>query len=568
MVATISADGLVKRYGEQAALDGFDLDVERGTVFGLLGPNGAGKTTAVRAFATLLRYDAGDAQVAGRDPVTEPHEVRRRIGLSGQTPAVDEILGGRQNLVLFGRLNRMSRREAQQRADELLGKFGLTDAADKQVKHYSGGMRRRLDLAVTLLLRPEVLFLDEPTTGLDPRNRTEVWEAVRSLAADGTTVLLTTQYLDEADQLAGRVAVMEAGRVIAQGTPDELKREVGGDQLEVVVEESADEAVDLAVVRDAVSRYSAGEPHVDREQRRVSAAVDDRVRSRRPGERRGEPMTTATTAAGDSLAYRPLERLRWAARDGFLVAGRDVAHWVREPQLIAWTLVFPIIFVVLFAYVLGSAMQVPGGLSYQEYVLPGMFVQTMAFGLGETLAAVQADNAKGVMDRFRSMPIAPSAVVVGRSLAGLLYSLVSLVILIGAGLLVGWRWHGTGWETLGAIGLLLLARMAFLWLGIYLGLRAKSPEMANGIYGLLYPVTMVSNAFAPPELMPTWLGVVASLNPLSWTTTAVRDLFGNPGGNPAGWLGEHSIGLAVLWPLVVTALTLPLAVKAYRGLGR
>ena len=190
---------------------------------------------------------------------------------------MDEILGGRQNLVLFGRLNRMSRREAQQRADELLGKFGLTDAADKQVKHYSGGMRRRLDLAVTLLLRPEVLFLDEPTTGLDPRNRTEVWEAVRSLAADGTTVLLTTQYLDEADQLAGRVAVMEAGKVIAEGTPDELKREVGGDQLEVVVEESADEAADLAVVRDAVARYSSGEPHVDREQRRVSAAVDDRV---------------------------------------------------------------------------------------------------------------------------------------------------------------------------------------------------------------------------------------------------------------------------------------------------
>ena len=279
-------------------------------------------------------------------------------------------------------------------------------------------------------------------------------------------------------------------------------------------------------------------------------------------------MTTATTAASRRVAFRPLERLRWAARDGLLVAGRDVAHWVREPQLILWTLIFPIIFVVLFAYVLGSAMQVPGGLSYQEFALPGMFVQTMAFGLGETLAAVQADNTKGVMDRFRSMPIAPSAVVVGRSLAGLLYSLVSLAILIGAGLLVGWRWHGTVWETLAAIGLLLLARMAFLWLGIYLGLRAKSPEMANGIYGLLYPVTMISNAFAAPELMPTWLGAIATLNPLSWTTTAVRDLFGNPGGHPAGWIGEHSIALAVIWPIVVTVLTLPLAVKAYRGLGR
>lgn len=278
--------------------------------------------------------------------------------------------------------------------------------------------------------------------------------------------------------------------------------------------------------------------------------------------------TTDTTAAKRLWASGPLNRLRWALRDGGLVAGRDVAHWVREPQLILWTLVFPIVFVVLFAYVLGSAMQVPGGLSYQEFVMPGMFVQTMAFGLGETLAAVQADNAKGVMDRFRSMPIAPSAVVLGRSLAGMLYSLVSLVVLVGAGLLVGWRWHGTWWETLGAVALLLLARMGFLWLGIYLGLRAKSAEMANGIYGLLYPVTMISNAFAAPELMPAWLGTIASWNPLSWTTTAVRDLFGNPGGATTGWLGEHATLLAVGWPVAVTALTLPLAVKAFRGLGR
>jgi len=277
MAVTIGAEGLVKRYGDQRALDGFDLEVDRGAVFGLLGPNGAGKTTAVRSFATLLRYDAGNARVAGRDPATEPHEVRRRIGLSGQKPAVDEILGGRQNLVLFGRLNRMTRSDARRRADELLGQFGLADAAEKQVKHYSGGMRRRLDLAVTLLLRPEVLFLDEPTTGLDPRNRTEVWEAVRSLAADGTTVLLTTQYLDEADQLADRVAVMEAGKVIADGTPDELKRDVGGDQLEVVVEESPRDGADLDRACETVSRYSAGPPHVDRAQRRVSAPVDDRV---------------------------------------------------------------------------------------------------------------------------------------------------------------------------------------------------------------------------------------------------------------------------------------------------
>ena len=226
----IEARGLVKIYGDQRALDGFDLTVRAGTVCGLLGPNGAGKTTAVRILATLLRPDGGSASVAGVDVVAAPLAVKRRIGLSGQEPAVDEILSGRQNLVLFGRLNRLSRRAAERRADELLARLGLADAADRAVKHYSGGMRRRLDLAVTLILAPRVLFLDEPTTGLDPRNRREVWAAIRELVAGGTTVLLTTQYLDEADQLADRVVVIDAGRVIAEGTPAELKARIGGDR--------------------------------------------------------------------------------------------------------------------------------------------------------------------------------------------------------------------------------------------------------------------------------------------------------------------------------------------------
>ena len=261
-------------------------------------------------------------------------------------------------------------------------------------------------------------------------------------------------------------------------------------------------------------------------------------------------------------------RLRWALRDGLLIAGRDVAHWVREPQLILWTLVFPIIFVLLFAYVLGSSMTVSGGGSYQEYLLPGMFVQTMAFGLGETVAAVQADTAKGVMDRFRSMPIAPSAVVLGRVLANMLYSVVSLLVMLGCGLLVGWRWReGVGGLALG-VALLLLLRLAVMWLGLVLGLKARSPEMANGLFGLLYPVTMLSNAFASPDLMPAWLGAVAEWNPLSWTITATRDAFGNPGAAPTGWLGENAVVLAVVWPLVVTALTLPLAVRAFQRLSR
>jgi ABC-2 type transport system ATP-binding protein len=269
----VEAAGLVKRYGETRALDGFDLAVPAGTVCGLLGPNGAGKTTAVRILATLLRPDGGTARVAGADVVREPHEVRRRIGLSGQTPAIDEVLSGRQNLVLFGRLNRLDKASARRRADDLLVRMGLADTGDKAVKHYSGGMRRRLDLAVTLILAPAVLFLDEPTTGLDPRNRSDVWEAIRGLVAGGTTVLLTTQYLDEADRLADQIVVVEAGRVIAKGTPEHLKAQVFGDRLDLLVADGAD----LAAARDVVARVAAAPPDVDAASRRISAPVSDRV---------------------------------------------------------------------------------------------------------------------------------------------------------------------------------------------------------------------------------------------------------------------------------------------------
>ncbi|QKV72777.1 ATP-binding cassette domain-containing protein [Amycolatopsis sp. Hca4] len=235
MIPQIHAEGLRKRYGDSYALDGFDLSVPAGTLCGLLGPNGAGKTTAVRVLSTLLRHDGGIARVAGFDVATEPAQVRSAIGLVGQQAAVDEILSGRQNLVLFGRLHHLGRREATRRADELLERFGLAETGAKPVSAYSGGMRRRLDLAASLLAAPRVLFLDEPTTGLDPRSRSEVWTAVRSLVADGTTVLLTTQYLEEADRLADRISLVEHGRVVAEGTPAELKGSLGATRIELVL---------------------------------------------------------------------------------------------------------------------------------------------------------------------------------------------------------------------------------------------------------------------------------------------------------------------------------------------
>ncbi|MFC8197409.1 ATP-binding cassette domain-containing protein [Streptomyces sp. NPDC060006] len=269
----VRAEGLEKRYGEKRALDGFDLTVREGTVHGLLGPNGAGKTTAVRILSTLVKLDGGSARVAGLDVAARPREVRARIGLTGQYAAVDEVLTGRQNLEMFGRLFHLGGRRARLRATELLEQFDLTDAAGKGVGKYSGGMRRRLDLAASMILTPSVLFLDEPTTGLDPRGRGEVWDAVRALVTGGTTVLLTTQYLEEADKLASHITVIDQGRAIADDTPDGLKSAVGGDRIEVVVAERADIARAVKVV----ARVSDGEPESDETELRVHAPVTDRV---------------------------------------------------------------------------------------------------------------------------------------------------------------------------------------------------------------------------------------------------------------------------------------------------
>lgn len=270
--------GLRKRYGRAEALDGFDLEIAPGTVHGLLGPNGAGKTTAVRCLTTLTAIDDGTATIDGIDVRRHPAAVRERIGLVGQFHAVDEALTATQNLVLFARLSGLSKSRAQGRARELLAAFELTDAADRAVSGFSGGMRRRLDIAASLVLTPAILFLDEPTTGLDPRGRATVWQAVREIAAAGTTVLLTTQYLDEADQLADRISVMEHGRIIAEGTPAMLKRRLGGDRVDAVIADASQ----LSEAARAIGRAAGAAASADDDTRTVTVEVPDGAKALAP----------------------------------------------------------------------------------------------------------------------------------------------------------------------------------------------------------------------------------------------------------------------------------------------
>src|SRR4051812_35466578 len=408
----VRVEGVTKSFGPTAALAGVDLIVPEGTVFGLLGPNGAGKTTLVRVLATLLTPNAGRAEVFGRDVVADAPAVRELLGLTGQFAAVDEILSGRENLVMFGRLFDLSPAEARRRADELLERFDLADAANRTARTYSGGMRRRLDLASSLLTQPRVLFLDEPTTGLDPRSRNEIWSIVRELVRGGTTVLLTTQYLEEADQLADQVAVIDHGQVIAKGTGSELKDRVGGQILEVELASAAqreeaktvlaaigcgdpepgdrldqltlpaprnglelieDAAAALRKSRIAVSDLGLRRPTLDDVFLQLTGAAASE-NGAAPLRSAGAPPAPAPAGAVHAPQHhaprlprprRPsLRDLRTAIGDAAVVTGRNLRHFIRQPQLLIFSTIQPVIFVLLFTYVFGGAVShsLPNGI--------------------------------------------------------------------------------------------------------------------------------------------------------------------------------------------------------------
>jgi len=590
--------GVVKRFGSTTALAGVDLEVPEGLVFGLLGPNGAGKTTLVRILATLLEPDAGRAELLGYDVVAEASSVRELLALTGQFAAVDELLTGRENLEMFGRLFRLSRAEARRRAAELLERFELMDAADRTAKTYSGGMRRRLDLASSMLTRPRVLFLDEPTTGLDPRSRNEIWDIVRDLRREGTTVLLTTQYLEEADQLADEIAVIDHGRVIAKGTGNELKDRVGGHILEVELTDvqQRDEA------RAALLRIGCGQPEQDgrpdrltlpapreslvlveeaaAELRRAGIGVSemglrgptlDDVFLQLTGQAPSENGGPASTAA---VAEIPAERARrlWrptslslrdaesSVTDSAIVTMRNLRHFWRQPDLLVFSTIQPVMFVVLFVYVFGGAvgLALPPGVTYVDYLLPGIFVQSVTFRASQTAVGLSEDLRRGVIDRFRSMPMARSAVLLGRTTADLVRNVLIIGLMIVVGYLVGFRFQAGVLPALGCVALIAAFGFALCWIFAFVSLVVRGAESAQTAgFVLLFPLVFASSVFVPVSTLPSWLQPIAKVSPVTLTADAARTL-ALTGGVPDSLWGS------LAWIVGILAVFVPLSVWRYR----
>jgi len=685
-VPAVRVEGVVKRFGATVALDGAGLEVPAGMVFGLLGPNGAGKTTLVRILATLLAPDAGRAEVLGHDVAGEPAAVRELIGLTGQFAAVDELLTGRENLEMFGRLFKLSREEARDRAGGLLERFGLTGAADRPVRTYSGGMRRRLDIASSLLTRPRVLFLDEPTTGLDPRSRNEIWAIVRELRREGTTLLLTTQYLEEADQLADRIAVIDRGKVIAEGTGTELKDRVGGQILEVELASAGqrdraqevlagvgcgapepDERPDrltlpaprngLALVEEAAagllraqigvtdiglrrptlddvflqltgappsengdrSRQPGGEQITAQApgeqitaqtagEQATAQTAGEQITAQAPGEQAtaqtageqataqtageqataqtaGEQATAQTAgeqiaaqAAGEQIAAqapgeqataprRPVLRLtrpslravRSAVTDTAVVTGRNLRHFTRQPDLLTFSTIQPVLFVLLFVYVFGGAVgrSLPHGAAYVDFLLPGIFVQSVTFGASQTAVGLSEDLQRGVVDRFRSMPMARSAVLAGRTVADLVRNILIIGLMIAVGYLVGFRFHGGVAGAVGCIAAVAAFGFALSWIFAFVALTVRGAEAAQTAgFVVIFPLVFASSVFVPVATMPHWLQAFAKISPVTITADAARSLalFGTP----------VSLGAAAAWTGGLLAVFIPLSVWRYR----
>ena len=587
----VRATGLGKRFGDLWALRDLDLEIPPGSVLGLLGHNGAGKTTAIRLLTTLSIPTTGSATVAGFDVASQPDQVRSQIGVAGQQATVDGLLTGRANLEMVGRLYHLSAKASRDRAEELLDRLDLADAADRLVKTYSGGMRRRLDLAASLVANPPVLFLDEPTTGLDPASRRGLWVLISELVREGATLLLTTQYLEEADELADEIIVFDHGRVAASGSPAELKSRVGGERFAVTVPdgENLQPVADaLRAVRRRRNRHRRRSPPGDDPGPAGNAPDGGRQgarRSRRRGDRRAPPRGDARrrlplpdhqlnlrgggrmSAIDTTINPNRLTRMRWLGSDSLVYAKRRAAHIRQIPEKLIDVTVQPLMFVLLFAFVFGGVIAVPGG-NYREYLIGGILVQTLAFGMMGPASSMATDLTEGIVDRFRTLPGSRSAFLLGHLIAELAGMVLAITVLSLSGLLVGWEIHSDLLHAMAGYGLLITFAFAMLWIGTLIGVVVRSPDAVMGVgFLIVFPMTFLASTFVPIDGFPNGLQQVAEWNPISALAAATRDLFGNPTAISAGapWPMAHPILASLAWCAVLSAIAIPLTLRAFRS---
>ncbi len=591
----IETQNIRKTFGNKTAIENISLRVKKGTIHAILGPNGSGKTTLVRLCTTLLTADSGSIRVGGHDTRKQAVKVREIISLTGQNASVDEELTGSENLILFARLLGYSSSESESKSKSLLNFFELADSGKQLVKYYSGGMRRKLDLAISMLRTPEVLFLDEPTTGLDPRSRNELWTIIKQLSSQGTTILLTTQYMEEADRLADRITVLDRGVIISEGTSDELKAHVGGNILQVTLDGAGN--LENRINGSRLESLLGKAAVIDRENGKLTIPVEtpeqaieslDRIRGEklvitnfhltRPdldevflaltGRPAGEEEQARDAAASSRADLRRAEigrlfgspvsvRHAGIITQHLMFAWRALLKIKHIPEQYIDVLVTPIMFTFMFTYLFGGA--VAGSTrEYLQFLIPGILVQTLSFNTMYAGMNIHTDVSKGIFDRFRSMPVWLPAPLAGIFIGDVFRYLISGIVVMVFGVMIGFR------PEAGATGIALAFLISIFfassisWMAVIIGLtfRNASAVMSVG-WLILTPVVFMSNIYVDPATMPEWLQRYIALNPLSWQVDAVRSLL-------SGRFELQVISLALAGSLVIGLLLAPVGIYFYR----
>ena len=589
----IEATGIEKSFGKKKVLNGIDLKIRKGSIHAILGPNGSGKTTLIKILSTLLKADSGKIKVGDHDASEHPEKVRECISLTGQNASVDEELTGYENLFLFARLLNYPVSEAKQRANELLLAFELKDSGNRLVKTYSGGMRRRLDIAASIVRISEILFLDEPTTGLDPRGRSSLWSIIRSLARQGTTILLTTQYLEEAEQLADKITVIDEGQIISEGTSDELKASIGNNVLHVHLN-----GVDQTHLQSVLEGMENTHVQLDQDHKKLSFPVSGQIQAvsilgelqknnieinafnlSRPD--LNEVFLALTGKAKESmndedtenvvdtelepntLSVVPvLEHARPNHQSGFLgnkfmFGWRNLIKIKHIPEQFMDVLITPIMFTFMFTFIFGGALA-GSTKAYLQFFIPGILVQTLTFNAMYAGININNDVSKGIFDRFRSMPIWLPAPLTGIFIGDFFRHLISGILVLLFSLIIGYRTDAGFFAFVMSFIIMIFFAMSISWVFIIMGLtmRSASAVMSFG-WLLLMPLVFMSNIFAEPATMPKWLQTFISYNPLAWQVEAVRGLL-------AGTSTGKSIVTALGSSLVISAVLFPITVWFYK----